>query len=67
MTNVARYVILYTCLGLKKRKITQSKVSEFNETIKNLISESDLDIFYEVSHSIYKIVNDSIMFSDNKK
>ena len=60
-------LIFLTELGLKKRKITQSKVSEFNETIRNLISESDLDIFYEVSHSIYKIVNETIMFSDNKK
>ena len=60
-------LICLTELGLKKRKITQSKVSEFNETIKNLISESDLDIFYEVSYSIYKMINETIMFSSNNK
>tara|TARA_B100000900_G_scaffold216456_1_gene183292 strand:+ start:72 stop:356 length:285 start_codon:yes stop_codon:yes gene_type:complete len=60
-------LICLTELGLEKRKITQSKVSEFNETIKNLISESDLDIFYEVSYSIYKMINETIMFSSNNK
>ena len=29
--------------------------------------DKDLDIFYEVSHSIYKIVNETIMFSSNNK
>ncbi len=60
-------LIFLTKTGLKKREIIQSKVLEFNETIKNLISESDLDIFYEVSHSIYKIVNETIMFRSNNK
>lgn len=50
--------ILLTDLGKKKREISRISVKEFNQRVRNHVSEEKLQVFFEVIHSINSVIND---------
>ena len=59
-----RGVLIYlTDFGLEKRNLSKSTVLQFNEAIKQEITEEKLLSFFEVTDTINKLIADKKLFS----
>ena len=57
-------LIKLTPLGIEKRKISKQHVIQFNETIKNHLSEEKIAHFFEVTETINNLINNKIIFNN---
>ncbi|MEN3322718.1 MarR family transcriptional regulator [Mariniflexile soesokkakense] len=60
-------IIKLSEFGRQKRVLTKDKVLNFNETIKENISEEKLNTFYEVADLINDMVSNKKIFDQNDK
>ena len=57
-------LIKLTEFGLEKRKISKEHVIQFNETVKQRISEEQLKCFFEVTQAINNLISDRKIFNN---
>lgn len=57
-------LIKLTPFGIEKRKISKQHVIQFNETIKNHLSEEKIAHFFEVTETINNLINNKIIFNN---
>ncbi|NQV76872.1 MAG: MarR family transcriptional regulator [Lutibacter sp.] len=58
-------LIKITSFGIEKRNISKQHVIQFNETIKNHISEDKINHFFQVTETINNLINNKMVFSIN--
>jgi len=64
--NDGRGVLIYlTDFGLEKRNDSKGVVLNFNEAIRNNISEEKLNAFFEVTETINKLIAEKKIFKNN--
>lgn len=57
-------LIKLTDFGIEKRATSRQAVIQFNETIKQHISEEKINHFFEVTQTINKLINEKIIFNN---
>jgi DNA-binding MarR family transcriptional regulator len=55
-------LIKLTDFGLEKRKISKEYVIQFNETVKNNLSQEKIQHFFEVTKTINKLIAEKAIF-----
>lgn len=66
--NDGRGVIIYlTKLGLEKKELSRKTVLEFEETVKQNISQEKLNVFKEVSQTILTLIEERKKFNHNEQ
>lgn len=66
--NDGRGVIIYlTKLGLEKRELSRKTVLEFEETVKQNISQEKLNVFKEVSQTILTLIEERKKINHNEQ
>ena len=55
-------LIKLTDFGIEKRMVSREHVIQFNETVKKHISEVKIKNFFEVTHTINKLINSKNIF-----
>ena len=60
-------LIFLTALGKEKRELSRNTVLQFNELIKNEISDEKLKIFYEVTDIIQEMILEKKFFNESIK
>ncbi|HUH47455.1 MAG TPA: MarR family transcriptional regulator [Arenibacter sp.] len=64
--NDGRGVLIYlTDFGLEKRNDSKGVVLNFNETIRNNVSEEQLNAFFEVTETINQLISEKKIFKNN--
>lgn len=56
--------IKLTDLGREKREISKASVYRFNQAIREHISESKIEHFFEVTETINNLIHDKVIFQD---
>lgn len=57
-------LIKLTPFGIEKRKISKQHVIQFNQTIKNHLSEEKIAHFFEVTDAINNLINNKNIFNN---
>ena len=57
-------LIKLTDFGLEKRKIAKQYVIQFNESVKNQLTEQQIECFFEVTKTINKLVTEKAIFEN---
>jgi DNA-binding MarR family transcriptional regulator len=64
--NDGRGVLIYlTDFGLEKRNDSKDVVLNFNEAVKNHVSEEKLNAFFEVTETINQLISEKKIFKNN--
>lgn len=64
--NDGRGVLIYlTDFGLEKRNDSKDVVLNFNEAIRNNVSEEKLNAFFEVAETINQLISEKKIFKNN--
>ncbi|CAL2075907.1 MarR family winged helix-turn-helix transcriptional regulator [Tenacibaculum sp. 190524A02b] len=64
--NDGRSVIIkLTDLGKKMREVSKGHVYQFNNKVREFVSEKELDNFFKVTTTINKLITDKLIYEDN--
>lgn len=59
-------IIKLTALGLEKRELSKTGVLQFNNTIRQHLSNDQINTFLEVTEVITKLINEKRIFEDDE-
>lgn len=63
--NDGRSVIIkLTDYGKEMREVSKGHVYQFNNKVKQYITEEELDIFFKVTSTINQLINDKLIYED---
>lgn len=59
-------IIKLTALGVEKRELSKAGVLQFNNTIRQHLSNDQINTFLEVTEVITKLINEKCIFEDDE-
>lgn len=67
-TDGRSVLIKITDFGIKKRELSKKYVYQFNDKIREFLSNEELNTFFKVTSTINKLISDNLVYDDiNKK